>query len=241
MKLHYDFDPILLRGIHFLIVLCFPLLAGAGAITATVHLIDLPYWSYQHLPADAYGWSHEQRLILAGETLGYLRGNQPTAEAIQLLEALALPEDVEERLYNDRELAHMRDVKEIVDVALNICTSLMVLTLLGLIVIALYQPYLLSKVALQSGWWSLMLGGSVGGVIWCFWDWFFITFHELLFPVGSYTFEWTDSLIRLFPPQFWMDSAISIVGMAMLGSIFLIVIGEATNKTEAVSANRKFS
>ena len=37
------------------------------------------------------------------------------------------------------------------------------------------------------------------------WGFFFQTFHELLFPPGTWTFYYTDALIRLFPEQFWFD------------------------------------
>ena len=57
------------------------------------------------------------------------------------------------------------------------------------------------------------------------WPIFFVQFHELLFPPGTWTFAYSDSLIRLFPEQFWFDIGVLISGATLLAGILIAVIG----------------
>jgi uncharacterized membrane protein len=51
-----------------------------------------------------------------------------------------------------------------------------------------------------------------------------VQFHELLFPPGTWTFAYTDSLIRLFPEQFWFDIGVLIsVSTLILGSLVALI------------------
>ncbi len=59
-----------------------------------------------------------------------------------------------------------------------------------------------------------MLTGAILAAILAYivigWDSFFTRFHQLLFPAGSWTFAYSEGLIRLFPEKFWFDVGISI-------------------------------
>jgi integral membrane protein (TIGR01906 family) len=57
------------------------------------------------------------------------------------------------------------------------------------------------------------------------WTSFFTSFHNLFLASGSWTFEWSDTLIRLFPIQFWIDIATLIVGLVVGGAILLGALG----------------
>jgi uncharacterized membrane protein len=57
------------------------------------------------------------------------------------------------------------------------------------------------------------------------WDIFFVQFHELLFPPGTWTFAFTDGLIRLFPEQFWFDVGVIMSGGALLLGVLTAVSG----------------
>ena len=55
------------------------------------------------------------------------------------------------------------------------------------------------------------------------WDWLFTTFHTTFFPQGNWQFHLNDTLIRLYPPQFWVDAAIAVAALSML--IVLLLMG----------------
>ena len=53
------------------------------------------------------------------------------------------------------------------------------------------------------------------------WDSFFTRFHQLLFPAGSWTFAYSEGLIRLFPEKFWFDVGVMIGGGTLVGAILI--------------------
>jgi integral membrane protein (TIGR01906 family) len=52
---------------------------------------------------------------------------------------------------------------------------------------------------------------------------FFVGFHEVLFPAGSWTFEYSDTLIRLFPERFWRDVFTIVAILPLAGGLALIL------------------
>ncbi|MDV7390484.1 hypothetical protein RZS08_03980, partial [Arthrospira platensis SPKY1] len=73
-----------------------------------------PYQAYHSLSPDAAGWSQEERLDLALLTLAYLQHPEAAETAVRFLEKERLP-GTQEPLYNERELAHLVDVKRLTD------------------------------------------------------------------------------------------------------------------------------
>jgi integral membrane protein (TIGR01906 family) len=50
---------------------------------------------------------------------------------------------------------------------------------------------------------------------------FFTQFHEVLFADGTWTFLWSDSLIRLFPLKFWQDAFLFVGGGAIVEALIV--------------------
>ena len=50
------------------------------------------------------------------------------------------------------------------------------------------------------------------------WNVFFTGFHTLLFEDGTWYFLTSDTLIRLFPEQFWFDAALTVGALAVVGA-----------------------
>ena len=57
------------------------------------------------------------------------------------------------------------------------------------------------------------------------WNLVFTQFHEILFPPDTWTFYYSDSLIRLFPEKFWFDFGLLWTGAIFLEGIILAVFG----------------
>jgi len=53
---------------------------------------------------------------------------------------------------------------------------------------------------------------------------FFILFHEVFFESGTWTFQFTDTLIRLYPLQLWSDVAI-LLGVGTVVQAVLLLAG----------------
>ncbi|MCA9894424.1 MAG: DUF1461 domain-containing protein, partial [Anaerolineae bacterium] len=77
------------------------------------------------------------------------------------------------------------------------------------------------------------IGAIVGIVVAAIfaWDTFFALFHSLFFQEGSWQFYYSDTLIRLYPEQFWLDAAIFIGGMSLLGAAVLLFVAPKLART----------
>jgi integral membrane protein (TIGR01906 family) len=179
-----------------------------------------PEFEYGRIAPDRYGFTLEERLELAEATLAYLRRPEPAGEVIFLLEDLRLP-GTSDSLYSVEEIGHMIDVKNVADNFKRLMYVLGVLVVGGLV-------FLLARSdTRREGFKALLQGGRLTAVILLVmgllvavaWNFVFVQFHEILFPPGTWTFSFEDSLIRLFPEQFWFD-----FGLLWTGGIFVMGI-----------------
>ena len=195
------------------------LLLGLGLRILLTPLFYNVEYRMPYFPPDPYGFTMQDRLHWASYAVNYLVNNAD----ISYLGDLTFPNG--SSLYNERELSHMHDVKVVTQGALKAWYVAVVL-LIGLGIWARYgkwwQAYLQG---LRRGGW-LMIGltvviglfASIG-----FWQ-FFTLFHELFFQGNSWLFEYSDTLIRLFPLQFWED-AFLWAGVISVGGALGLALG----------------
>ena len=62
------------------------------------------------------------------------------------------------------------------------------------------------------------------------WEQFFTDFHRIFFANGTWTFSLQDTLIRLFPGQFWVDAGIVIGALVLLASLLTLILTWPTRK-----------
>jgi integral membrane protein (TIGR01906 family) len=62
---------------------------------------------------------------------------------------------------------------------------------------------------------------AVVALIYLNFDWFFTHFHLTFFAGDSWIFDWSDTLIRLFPERFWFDAA-TLWGLLTLGEAVIL-------------------
>lgn len=219
--------------------LLLPLLVGAQAITHSINPA-YPAAAYRALPPDAQGLTTSERLDLALITLAYLEHPEPPPTAIRLLTRQRLPGSDrlpggEQPLFNERELAHLVDVKTLTD-AIRVWGRW---TAAGLAVIF---AWLLSRAKTRPrAFRALQRGGGltavlVAGLLLAIpfgWPFFFIGLHQLLFPPGSWTFAATDTLIRLFPNAFWYGYGQSLIVTLFGAALLLHALGKGLARYSA--------
>lgn len=214
--------------IRWIVVITIPFLLTVNTVLLLIYWEwpNYPKFEYRRIASDRYGLSDEQRLQLAESTLAYLRRPEPAEEVIYLLEELRLPE-TGQPLYNVREVGHMLDVKRVTDAFKR------VFWVLGFVVVGGLVALLARAETRRDGYRALMQGGVFTAIvvvvvlilILVAWNLVFTEFHELLFPPGSWTFAYTDSLIRLFPEQFWFDFGVIWTAGILLEAVILAAIG----------------
>src|SRR5699024_6435837 len=62
------------------------------------------------------------------------------------------------------------------------------------------------------------------------WETFFAAFHQAFFADGTWTFYASDTLIRLYPGQFWIDAAVGIAGLTLVVMVVTIVSTAPTRR-----------
>lgn len=169
-------------------------------------------------PPDPYGFTIEDRLKWGEISLDYLFNDA----GISFLADQRLPDGTP--LYNERELGHMLDVKNLVQLMVKVWLGLFVALALGLIWAwrGDWVPEFVRAFA-RGGWLTLGIIGAILIAIVVSFDWLFTAFHRIFFTGDSWLFLYSDSLIRLFPLRLWQDGFIAMgIVTALLAIIFIL-------------------
>jgi len=222
---------ILYKILSWLVAILLPIVI----VLATVRLVINPwYLVFEYhtpgFPADPYGFSLPDRLKYGTLAVDYLINSA----GISFLGDLRFPSGQEApapscqymidctHLFNDRELEHMLDVKNVVIGAtqvLVICTVLLALLVFWAWRGKWIDNYM--KGLQRGGFLTLGLLGLIILVVLVAFNYIFVIFHEIFFKSGTWTFLYSDTLIRLFPEQFWQDTFLFVGGLsAALGIVF---------------------
>lgn len=167
-------------------------------------------------PADPYGFTLEDRLHWARPSIEYLLNSADLSFLAELRFADGTP------IYNERELQHMLDVKNVVQMLLRVWYAhLALLVLLGLWAWRSGQMTSFRAGLRWGGFLTVALLIALGAFAAISFLQFFAWFHSLFFEGDSWIFRYDDTLIRLFPLRFWQDAVLYIVSFAMLSGLAL--------------------
>ena len=215
-----------------LIRLCFAITVPVLLTLFSVRLAMTPFYlrleyARPGFPEDVYGFTQAERLEYARHTVIYLFNDAN----ISFLGELTFPDGG--HLYSARELRHMEDVKV---VTRNVFRSLIVwCSVTALLGVGVWRN--------KANRWVLYQGLLIGCVLTLIiiaiivllavvaWDHFFTGFHQVFFEGGTWRFYYSDTLIRLFPQQFWFDAALAIGGLTVLSASVLAIILWASLRT----------
>ncbi|RBP63647.1 integral membrane protein (TIGR01906 family) [Brevibacterium sanguinis] len=201
----------------------FILLALAVRFVASGLFLKFEYFR-PGFPADEFGFSASDREHYGTYVIDYLHN----LDSRRYLADVILPNG--EPVFISDELSHMADVKGLISLLYLIAF----IGVIGVIIFAL----ILSR---RNGP-GIHLGVRLGSILtivalaatavlaFLGWDTFFRGFHRIFFADGTWEFYLDDSLIRLFPPQFWVDAGIAVGGIVVLLAIVLFCFSFAGHK-----------
>jgi integral membrane protein (TIGR01906 family) len=161
-------------------------------------------------PADGYGLTTEERIRWAKIARDYLLNDAGT----EFLGDLRF--DDGSPVYNERELRHMDDVKRLVQATLWVWKGSLLIAGLAVGGLLVGRRTVEMRRGLRAGA-RLTLGLMivvVVGLVAAF-SVVFVGFHRIFFEGNTWLFLYSDTLIRLFPEQFWRD-AFLFVGVTTL-------------------------
>jgi integral membrane protein (TIGR01906 family) len=186
-------------------------------------------------PEDRYAFSMAERLYWGKIAVEYLVNDA----GIEYLADLRFPpgQSIPEpscqfvddctRVYNERELRHMVAVKEVVGVAMTVLQISLALLVISAFLAwrwGWWEQYL--RAVGRGGWLTVILLGSVIAFVLVAFGVIFVAFHEVFFEPGTWTFYYSDTLIRLFPERFWRDTFLWAAGIpALIGAGLGYILG----------------
>jgi len=192
-------------------------------IMTAINILITPYfaWVEYHLPGfpeDTYGLTQFERIEMSKFAINYLR-NQ---EGVEYLGDLTFRDGTPQ--YNERELSHMVDVKVLV----NQMIRFWYVSFAAIILILIFSIY--------QGWRNEFLSGLLKGAyltlgliiaillaVFTNFNVLFTGFHRIFFEGSTWIFNYSDTLIRLFPLRFWQDAFIFVGGFTVLGAGLIIL------------------
>jgi integral membrane protein (TIGR01906 family) len=216
----------LIKILQFLVALALPLMLLLGNVQLLMHERFVHYeYGRADFPADTaippggYPLSQAERTALAERALASIIGPR----GMQVLEEARF-QDLDAPAFNAREIRHMRDVRRVFNGArIVFWVALGVLSVGGGLLGWKRRDALLSAM-LVSVMATLAAALSLGLYILLSFGSFFTRFHRVFFEGSTWLFRRDDTLIRLFPTQFWFDAAVIIAGLTV---VELLALGGA--------------
>lgn len=181
--------------------------------------------------------SEEETFNAMRTVLNYLR-NRQSVEALENLK------EGQEALFDQKEISHLVDVKNLISraFALQKLASLIMGISILVILAERRARKRLTHYLLGSSGATLAVIGLLLLLAYLNFDWLFTQFHLIFFEGNSWLFNSSETIIQLFFPRFWADTAtkfiLAIVVEAALACFFsLAFIGlQVRNRGQALSA-----
>ncbi|MCG2620583.1 TIGR01906 family membrane protein [Arthrobacter sp. I2-34] len=202
---------------QILLAVTFPFVLLIGAIRLVCTPLFL--WVEYHrpgFPADSFGFSTEDRMTNGSYAMDYLLN----WAGPRYLGDLRAPSG--QPLFLAGEVSHMADVKTVITVTFLAGTVLLLAAVACMLYLRRNCPGGIRRGLFAGSAATLLLVIALGVLGALNWQGFFTEFHRIFFADGTWTFYTDDTLIRLFPGQFWMDAGLVIgLGVLLVSSLVL--------------------
>ncbi|HEX9384683.1 MAG TPA: TIGR01906 family membrane protein [Anaerolineales bacterium] len=208
------------RILKLFLILLIPILIITAAVRllATDKFLAFEYGKAS-FPSDPFGFTNQQRFILASTNIHYVRTHLPNDElSKQTLNGTPV--------YNPREISHMVDVRAVFQSIFQVWQAAFILVLFFGFMLWQKGEWKMLASAIQSG--GLLTSGfilSIGLLAVFAWQFWFEMFHLFFFKPGSWLFSYSDTLIRLFPMEFWFDATLAISILSLIGGLIIALTG----------------
>jgi len=138
-------------------------------------------------------------------------------------------------LFKDGEVSHMADVKGVILSTFSGGTLLIILSLVAIVYLRRRSTGGVRRGLFAGSIVALAIILGLGTLAVLGWQQFFTEFHHIFFANGSWTFSLEDTLIRLFPGQFWMDAGIAIGALVLLAALVTLILTWPTRRRRGLA------
>ena len=182
-------------------------------------------------PMDPYGFSTEDRLEYGMHAIDFLfqAGDTGSLATLQIERRQCTPQTADAAyclLFNSNELRHLQDVKHMVTTMFTMAVVCGI-AIAAVMLAARFRPGLQREFrrGLRAGaYLTLITIATLAIVAAAAWNSAFDRFHELFFAAGTWRFPYSDSLIRLYPEQLFVDASLLIGGLSIVAALGMLAI-----------------
>ena len=202
------------------IVVAVPVVLVVMPIRVLMH----PRWVYfeygrPDFPPDSFGFTPQERTRLAITGIESIIGPR----GVVVLQEARFSDN--SPAFNEREVGHMQDVRVVTGNIYFAQVVLLIAAAIAVVVLVRGRAPDAASGALSTGAvvTVVLLVALVVLVLTSF-DAFFTTFHRVFFSGNTWLFNYTDTLIRLYPVPFWFDAAAAIGVTSIVEALVLGVL-----------------
>jgi integral membrane protein (TIGR01906 family) len=217
--------PVAPRVMQVLLAVCFPVILLVLAVRAVASPLFLwVEYNRPGFPGDGYGFSSDDRMTYGSYAVDYLSNWSGPRYLGELVNRSG------DKLFGEGEVSHMADVKLVILSAFGAGAVLILLSLVAVIYLRRRSSGGVRRGLFAGSIITLVIIISLGVLAALGWEQFFAQFHSVFFASGTWTFSLQDTLIRLFPGQFWVDGGIVVAGLVLIASLVTLILTWPTRK-----------
>ncbi|SDW09092.1 integral membrane protein TIGR01906 [Arthrobacter sp. cf158] len=222
--------PIGPRVFQVLLAVFFPVVLLVLAVRAVTSPLFLwVEYNRPGFPGDGYGFSTDDRMTYGSYAVDYLSN----WAGPRYLGGLVNQDGA--KLFKDSEVAHMADVKLVILSSFGAGLLLIILSIIAIIYLRKRSSGGVRRGLFAGSIVTLVIIIGLAVLAALSWQQFFTEFHRIFFANGTWTFSLEDTLIRLFPGQFWVDAGIVIGALVFLAATLTFIFTWPTKRRRGVA------
>ncbi len=226
--------PVAPRVMQVLLAVCYPVILLVLAVRAVTSPLFLwVEYNRPGFPGDGYGFSTDDRMTYGSYAVDYLSNWSGPRYLGELVNRAGEP------LFKQGEVSHMADVKLVILSAFGAGALLILLSLVAILYLRRRSTGGVRRGLFAGSIVTLVIIVGLGVLAVLGWEQFFTEFHRIFFANGTWTFSLEDTLIRLFPGQFWVDAGIVIGALVLLAALLTLILTWPTRKRRGLPPRRR--
>ncbi|WP_035741655.1 TIGR01906 family membrane protein [Arthrobacter sp. MA-N2] len=217
--------PVAPRIFQVILAVFYPVVLLVLAIRAVTSPLFLWVEYYRPgFPGDGYGFNADDRMTYGSYAVDYLSNWSGPRYLGDLVNQNG------EKLFKEGEVSHMADVKTVMLSAFGAGALMVIIGIIAMLYLRKRSKGGIRRGLFAGSIATLVLIVGLGTLAAMGWQQFFTEFHRIFFANGTWTFSLDDTLIRLFPGQFWMDAGIAIGAMVFVAALLTLIFTWPTRR-----------
>lgn len=217
--------PVAPRVMQVLLAIFFPVILLILAVRAVTSPLFLwVEYNRPGFPGDGYGFNTDDRMTYGSYAVDYLTNWSGPRYLGDLVHRGG------DKLFKDGEVSHMADVKLVILSTFGAGVLLILVSLIAVLYLRKRSTGGVRRGLFAGSLVTLVLILGLGTLAVLGWQQFFTEFHRVFFADGTWTFSLDDTLIRLFPGQFWIDAGMVIAVLVLVTALVTLILTWPTRR-----------